>query len=194
MPLEKHEAEKLIEVIRGLSEPRELTYKGKRLDAVAGNGGKATTETAVRHVADPTTPGPALRVDAELQRVFDEEALYQRFRARIIDDAQIDPVLLKLIAVQPEMIVEYERRVETLDGSSIRGRVAKLIAQGFMDEQRTTGAVRSELARTGSDVNSGGLSTSLGALLSQGFLVRAGDGWKRAPGIKITEKLLEVKA
>lgn len=185
MPLKKHEAEKLIEVIKGfVDETKPAADEHARINFKPG---------AVKSNGQEATPAEIRAAFPAAGAAFDEEALYQRFRARIIDDAQIDPVLLKLIAVQPELIVEYERRSETLDSSTIRGRIAKLIAQGFIDEKRTTGQVRSELARTGSDVNSGGLSTALGALLSAGFLVRSGDGWQRAPGIKVREKEIEAR-
>lgn len=125
---------------------------------------------------------------------FDEEALYQRFKTRMINDAQLDPVLLHLLTQQPELIVEYERRVETVDTSTLRGRVCKLIAEGFFEQARATSAVRRELQRTGPDPGGGGsLSGQLSDLLRLGFLVREGDFWKGAPGVKITrhEKQLE---
>lgn len=119
---------------------------------------------------------------------FDEEAMYQRFRARMIDDAKLDPILLHLLVNQPEIIVEYEKTVENIEGSTLRGRVARLIAKGFFDDAKTTGNARTELTRTGPEPNSGGLSTTLAALVAAGFLTRAGEGWVKAPGVKVTEK------
>jgi hypothetical protein len=122
----------------------------------------------------------------------DLEKLYQAFKARLIDECRIDPILLQLLTQRPELVVEVEPRVVTLDGSSLKGRVAQLIAQGWLAEKRTTSGIRHELVRTGPDPGGGGrLSETLNGLLGDGFLVRAGDGWLQAPGIKITERQLQ---
>lgn len=199
--MEKHEAEKLIEVIRSFT-GGERAGKSARLDVQAGTGGKATTETTApdrefRSGSNGSGEVPAMFAAgvAAAGQAFDEEAMYQRFRARFIDDAKMDPVLLNLIMVQPEIIVEYERRSETLDGSSLRGRIAKLIAGGFFDDPKTNGNTVTELRRIGTEPNSGNVSRAIADLISSGFLTRVGsDKFQRAPGVKITERALEVKA
>lgn len=129
---------------------------------------------------------------ATLAKGLDEEALYQRFKQRFIDDAKTDPILLQLIAAQPEIVVGIEARVVELDGSTTRGRVARLMAAGWFNTARKTGTVRTELARTGADPGGGGtLSDILGAYVRDGFLVREGEGYVFAPGVKVTEKRLE---
>lgn len=116
------------------------------------------------------------------------ERLYQMFKARFIDEAKIDPVLLRLIMVQPEILVEIERNVITLDGTTLKGRVARLIAAGWFKDPRATSAVRQELKRTGADPGGGGtLSDQLAGLQRAGFLAREGEGWQAVPGIKVTE-------
>jgi hypothetical protein len=169
-------------------------------DAPASNGGKSATpaekKTAELHssidaMQRRNAKPPAEPFTDKRTAPFDEEAMYQRFRARMIDDAKLDPILLHLLINQPEIIVEYEKTVETIEGSTLRGRVARLIARGFMDEPKTTGNVRTELTRTGPEPNSGGLSTTLAALVGLGFLTRAGEGWVKAPGVKVTEKAIE---
>jgi len=126
---------------------------------------------------------------------LDSEALYQMFRARFIDEARTDPVLLKLLVAQNEIVVEFEPSVIELDGSTMKGRVARLIAAGWFSTTRTTGGVRKELARTGADPGGGGtLSDNLSALLRDGFLVRDGDGWLQAAGVKVTQRALETGA
>lgn len=120
------------------------------------------------------------------------ERLYQIFKARFIDDAKVDPVLLHLVTTRPEMILEFERKIVSLDAKSMKGRVAQLIASGWFKEIRATSAVRRELARIGSDPGGGGtLSDQLSSLQRDGFLTREGDGWQVAAGIKITDKQLE---
>lgn len=191
MPLKKHEADKLIDVIRGFVDER-----GKEtttLDVVSADGARGKVSLPTRQVGAAEVQ---TMIDQKDARAFtlDEEALYQRFKARIIDDAQIDPLLLRMIAVQPEMIVEYERRTETLDGSSLRGRIAQLIHGGFFDEPRTNGNVVTELRRIGTEPNSGNVSRQLADLIASGFLTRVGnDRYQKAPGVKIRERELETK-
>lgn len=176
--MNKREADKLIETIRSFVE--------------SDNGGKVAAAPA----GPGASPAPAR---AELQPAarngaapFDEEALYQRFRARFIDEARIDPTLVHLMMTQPEIIVGYERRIEQLDGSTLRGRVARLIAAGYLKDGKATGTIRKELARTGADPGGGGtLAGTLADLVRQGFLERHEDGWSAAPGVKITERQIE---
>lgn len=176
--MEKHEADALIKTIRSFVEggKQEITGEplkiGPMVPMPPANGNGKPTPTALSRDA--------------------MEDVYQYVKKRFIDEAKIDPVLLNLIMVQPEIILEFERRVETLDGSSIRGRVAKLIATGFFATARATGAIRKELARLGNDPGGGGgLGEQLSNLAKAGFLLREGDGWLVAPGIKITSKQLE---
>ena len=183
--MKKHEAERLIETIKGFIEHD----KGDAVPPVPVRPSQTPPKAA-----PPSTGGngSASTPHFAAGERFDKEALYQEFRARFIEDAKMDPVLLNLLLVQPEIIVEYERRVETIDGSSLRGRVARLVAQGFFGEPRTNSAVDKELGRTGTRPNSGNLSTTLAGLVVAGFLVRSDEGVVAAPGVKVTEKQLEV--
>lgn len=121
------------------------------------------------------------------------ERMYHAFKNRLIDDARIDPILLKLLTTRPELEVEVEPRVVTLDGSTLKGRVARLMAANWFQTTRATAAVRKELARTGSDPGGGGtLGSVLAEYVRDGFLVREGEMYVQAPGVKITEKELKV--
>ena len=120
------------------------------------------------------------------------ERLYQMFKARFIDEARLDPILLQLMTVRPEIVVEVEPRIVTLEGSTQKGRIARLIAAGWFKEPRKVGTVRQELARTGPDPGGGGtLGDNLAALQRDGFLVFEGGGYAAAPGVKITDRTLE---
>jgi hypothetical protein len=102
--------------------------------------------------------------------------------------AVADPSVLKILTSKPEIEVLVERKTIQIDGSSLKGRVARLIAQGFMREGVTHGATRTELKRTGPDVNSGNLSTVFKDFVRDGFLTLEGDRYKAAPGMKVTTK------
>jgi hypothetical protein len=151
------------------------------------NGAKADERPAVR----PPMPG-----DIQVMRPSDEpnfEALYRKIKARLIEDGRVDPMLLQLITAQNEIVVEIEPRVVRLDGSTLKGRVARLMAQGWFASARTTSACRKELARTGTDPGGGGqLSDALGAYVRDGFLTREGDGYILAPGVKVREEEISV--
>jgi hypothetical protein len=185
--MKKHEAEKLIETIRSfVDEP-----SGR---ATASDKGTPEKHPARAIIEDTRAAEAADAGDADLisNGRINFEKLYQKFKARFIDEARIDPILLNLIMVQPEMIVDVERRVQTLDNSTLRGRLARLMAQKYFAQKRAVGTVRRELARTGPDPGGGGtLGTTLNDYVRDGFLVREDDGYIMAPGVKVTERELQ---
>ena len=182
----KAEADKLIAAIRELV--ADAPAPGPVLE-----GGRRGGKVDARREVDVTT-APSTNSIGEPRSSFtdaDLEMLYQAFKGRLIDEMRVDPILLQLVLNRPELEVLVEPRTVTLDTASLKGRVARLLAQGWLDEAQATSAIRYELARTGADPGGGGrLSENLADLLREGFLVRAGDKWQRAPGIKITERTL----
>lgn len=139
-------------------------------------------ENGGRHLAD------GLKPDAW-------EALYRKFKARLIEEAKDDPILVKLLTTMPaEIIVMFEPRVVTMDGTSLKGRLAKLIATGFFDTPKAQGAARSELKRTGSEPNSGNLSTAVNDFVKDGFLTREGDQYQKAPGVVVRHEEMRTSA
>lgn len=93
-----------------------------------------------------------------------------------------------MLVKRPEISVKVERHTLELDGSTPRGRIARLVAAGFYDQGATNSATRSELKRTGSDVNNANICRVLDELVSQGFLTREGSDYKRVPSAKVTVK------
>lgn len=135
----------------------------------------------------PTEPSADAFEDAAMER------MYQAFKNRIIKESAIDPVLLQLLIVRPEIELEVERRVTSMDTSKPKGRIARLISQGWFDQEpRGSGQVRSELVRTGSDPGNASVGTALADLTREGFLERSGERYVKAPGVKISEKELAV--
>ncbi len=116
------------------------------------------------------------------------EALYQAIKARLIKEA---PSVIRILAQRPEILLEVERDVISMDAKTLRGRVARLIHQGWFDEPKTTSAARRELARTGADPGGGGsLSETLAELVRLGFLTREVGGFKATTGavVNIVER------
>lgn len=175
--MKRHEAEKLIETIRSfVDDGRPVTVAGKPEP-------KANGEPPAAEVR----PGGKLSIDTDQL-----EAIYQQIKRRLLDDCRIDPILLQLVTQRPEMVVDVEPRIVQIDGATMKGRVARLLAAGWFQEPRATAAVRQELQRTGNDPGGGGsLAGKLGELREEGFLVRDGERWSAAPGLKVTERTIE---
>jgi len=173
MPLTKPEADRLIDAVKSLVAPP--------------LSGKESHNNAI--VIDPKGDPPAGR-GGKLSIDGDQlEAIYRELKNRLIDDLRTDPILLQLVAQRPEIILEIEPQVVTLDVKTLKGRCARLIAAGWFATARATSAVRRELARTGADPGGGGnLAQTLNDLVRDGFLTREGEGLLAAPGMKVSEK------
>jgi hypothetical protein len=113
----------------------------------------------------------------------EEEALYQRFKARLAKEA---PALIKLLTVKAEIEVSVERQVIELDGSTLRGRLAKLIADGFFDAGKSNRDAVKELARTGKTAHDSNVLKEIRELISMGFLYRTpGDRFQATTEAKV---------
>jgi hypothetical protein len=102
---------------------------------------------------------------------LDEEGLYRRILDRLLREG---PPHLRVSTERPELTVEIERKVVTIDGTSVKGRVAKLLATGFFGSPQGQGETRTELRRTGPDINTGTLSKVFAEFLADGFLQKHG--------------------
>lgn len=119
-----------------------------------------------------------------------EEAQYQRFKARLLADLKVDPTFLQLLAAVPEIVVEIEPKVITLDMTSGKGRLAKLAADGFFNQAREPKAIRAELTKTGPEPHPARMSDALTALVNDGFLVRDDGTYMLAAGVKVSTREL----
>jgi BMFP domain-containing protein YqiC len=115
----------------------------------------------------------------------DPDALYETLKARLLSDLPNEPILLRILVQRPELRVEVAHKTVTIDGASLKGRVARLIAQGFFDDGKTQGAARSELKRTGPDVNQGNLWRTIKDLVNDGFLTVEGSDYRAVAGMKV---------
>lgn len=111
----------------------------------------------------------------------DEEALYQRIKARLMQEA---PALVKLLAQRPEMEVEVERVTLEIKANTQKGRLASLIAGKFFDNPKKNADAKKEMVRTGGPVHDGRLSEDLSDFVRLGFLTREDGGFKSVPGMK----------
>jgi hypothetical protein len=108
--------------------------------------------------------------------------LYQSILKRILKE----PAILGLRTRTPEMRVSETREVIEVDGTTLRGRIAKLILGGFLDTPVIGADLKRELTRTGAPVADPNLYRELDKLVELGFLTNEGKGvgFKVAPDMK----------
>jgi hypothetical protein len=111
----------------------------------------------------------------------DEDALYQRFRARLLKD----PVVLKVALAKPEIDVEIVRQTVEVDGATPKGRVARLLAGKFFDTAKRHADVKREMERSGPEVNNGTLSRLMKEMVAMGFVTEESEGYKAVEGMKV---------
>ncbi len=114
---------------------------------------------------------------------FDVDTLYQGFKARLL--AEKDPGVLAVLQRRPEIHVKVERPVMQIDTTSLRGKLAALIAEGFFDAPKNGNAAFLELKRRGASVASASVYRELGAIAQSGFVTIESDGYRKAPGAVI---------
>lgn len=114
------------------------------------------------------------------------EAAYTQLLARLVNDAAKDPILLHVIAARPELKVSVKRQVIDVDGETLRGRIARLMAAGFFEgEAQTTSTVLGELQRRGFTTAPPNVSKELGELTRMGFLTRDNKWYRGVPEMKV---------
>jgi hypothetical protein len=143
---------------------------------VRGGANAQAAAIAATPASPPSTGGQGL-----VHNSADEEALYQRIKARLVKEA---PALLRVLTIKPELEVLVDRKTVTMDGDTAPGRVAKLLAEGFFDAAKRPGEVRTEMKRTGSDPGPR-VSEYLTNLHTQGFLVKLTDRYQAVEGMKV---------
>ena len=110
----------------------------------------------------------------------DLETVWAYIKARAADD----PAVIAVMARRPEIEVNLTREKITVDGKTLAGRVATLVANRFFDAGRKHTEIRRELERTGPQINSGNLSTELKKLKALGFLTEETGEYKTVAGMK----------
>ena len=136
--------------------------------------------------AVPTTTGGAARPAQAPGGAFDEDALYERFKERLVAEA---PGLLRLLTSRPEIEVSVERRVLEVDEGSLRGQLALLILGGFFDEPVVGYAAYTELTqRRKFKIGKINVYNEMKEMVRDGFL-RTEDGkrYVKAAGAKIVK-------
>lgn len=148
---------------------------------------KGILEQLKDQIAGLESPAPSKEKSSALPTLpDDEEAMFQRFRARIMSD----PKVLSVLTTQPELRIEVTTETITMDGKSLNGRIARLLHNGYMKTATKHAEIYKELNRTGPEVNSGNLSRAMKLFVKLGFVTDEADGFREVPGMKkrIVEK------
>lgn len=90
-----------------------------------------------------------------------------------------------MLATVPEIEVTIQRRTLQPDEFSLKGRIARLLKEGFFASPRGCGAVRTALKRTGPDANTANIGRALDEFTRDGFVTDEGTGYQEVPGMKV---------
>ena len=97
--------------------------------------------------------------------------------AAILHRARSQPDLLRVLTKETHIEVDYEPVIVKADGTSFRGRVARLIHSGWFDSTRKNQEIADYLTQTGSRVIAGNLPRDLKWFVESEFLERDGGGY-----------------
>jgi len=116
----------------------------------------------------------------------------QQVREKILADADVQVALLRIKAQRPELIIELTPREVAFATDNPRGRLAKMIAEGLLDQPVKPGVIINEFARTGGSVHPSRLSEYLGDFVQMGMVTREDGGtYVKAPGLKVSTRTLQ---
>jgi hypothetical protein len=123
----------------------------------------------------PGVPGP------QPPQSIEWDAFYRYTRDRLVADA---PSILQLVQVKPELRITVQRQTLDVDGNTLRGRLALLIAKGFFDEPKNGSQAHKELARVGGRYAKPSVYDELERISEFGFLTREKTGYHAVSDMK----------
>jgi len=153
----------------------------------AAHDALAEEKAAIRKVARPTRAagGDVQQGDPVYPVVAPLDQLFQYVRKK----AREDPELLAMLAKPPEIQVTIVREKWQLDMSTILGKVASLVAEGFFAKPQATAAVAKECVRRGfcaPKTPYSRITIPLEELAARGFLTRETEGYQAVSKMKVT--------
>jgi hypothetical protein len=113
------------------------------------------------------------------------EATYQYVRKRARQDAA---EILQMLVDHPELRVEVQRSVLEVDGSTLYGRICRLVSEGFFEHPQSYQVTAKEAIRRGwcsPKTPHMRVQDPLDKLAGLGFLTREADGYLAVPGMKV---------
>jgi len=168
------ELRRRLEAIEALGE-----LKGQMTGRTVGKQGakKPEGQAGGRGVDTPPSPSP-------VQPPRDaDDYVYEMVKHRLIAEA---PAILRVLVARPEIEVEIERVVIHVRGDTLRGRIARLIADDYFAQPKTSAQVLEELVRRGASRPSNiELGNELKALCELGFFTRENKWFNLVPDMKV---------
>jgi len=122
------------------------------------------------------------------------DALYSQILSRLLQDLPEHPRVLQLVASRPEIMVRVQKKTVELDDTTLSGRLAILISEGFFGEKNSGHSAWQELEKRGIGSSKPNVYRALDKLTEMGFLLKLDGGYQSAPGMKVTKKTLEAAA
>ena len=136
---------------------------------------------ALKAARGHAAPAPEIPVSAaSTNGSVDLEGIYGYVRSRLLREP--DPGVIEVLARRPEIRVKVERPVLQLDESTLRGRLARLIADGFFDDPATGSAAFAELKRRGFGTSKPNVYKELDRLAEMGIVTKEREGYQKAAG------------
>jgi hypothetical protein len=125
-------------------------------------GAGVTTFVPPEPRASLPTPPASLNGDAE--------SMYQYVVQRLAADPP--PSLIQLLRTVPEIEILRKRETIQIDSTSVKGRLAELIAEGFFNSIKRANAVPPEVAKVGITCTKPAIYQALDDLTSKRFLIK----------------------
>lgn len=136
-------------------------------------------ETVRKLTVQAKQPLPKIEPKAPLGKYAAPESAEAMY-VYIKDRASQDPELLRLLVTQPKIELTVQRPVIDLDTSTLRGRIAGLIAEGYFDEPRNGNTVYNELReRRKFPTAKPNVYRECDKLAEMGFLTFEGTGYQK---------------
>jgi hypothetical protein len=110
------------------------------------------------------------------------DEIYQYIRRRL----ELEPAVIELLVRKPELRVSVRRPVIEVDDSTLKGRLAVLVADGFFDEARAGNAAYVELQRRGFSTAKPNVYRELDKLAELGIVTKEANGFQKAPDAIVT--------
>jgi hypothetical protein len=163
---------------------RENDELSRRLDALerapASRGKKPSLARAAND--DARTPPHDVEVPLHASNGVLTDGLWNAIVERARNE---EPRMLKLLTTRPMLEVVVTRKVVEASETTLRGRLAMLISEGFFDDAAAGNAAFNEMKRRAFKTAKPNVYRELDKLATEGFLVKESGGYKSVPGMTV---------
>jgi hypothetical protein len=97
-----------------------------------------------------------------------------------------EPGILDLLTRRPELRVTVQRQTVDMDDSTIVGRIARLLHEGYFKSPKNVPALQKELKRRGCDQPTTNIYKPINKLAEMGFLTVEAEGYQEVPEMKVS--------